>query len=417
ITCEVKENDNRHQIEVIMQTTQGKNWCEGELEIFLRKDKMPLAVNSGEMMSLEIKTQLLSDNSGNDIKKDELMECDKNPVKIGLSGSLISCKQRLMFKQVSNKPCRISFETNMAHVTPFVTKPFIIVSHKLTVIKDVGLSAPEYKWYKDEGGKHNNIQCVIGIKDKHNEILNNLTVRIPIQLTLVYDNSSHPPVSNQEILSVDPSCGSMELNACGKLTISFRIEQISSPSSLSIDMDWSVVGLLFFFFSNVTLPFTFFLFCLFTNFFIEKNSYTCPVLVLSKRNKKRDKASPPSNLECVANDSSNTPKTREERIVSAIDHAKQVLLFLSQRPCSSDFDMTPSTTERKAVEYICSFCSGKAPHRDDVKHGSWCKIHQTLQNMESYHLHSVDVQPVSQFHFLHPCEGWGHSYPQKEELK
>lgn len=83
---------------------------------------------------------------------------------------------------------------NVNVIKPCYSTKFKLVKYKLCISSYAGL-CDEYKWYKDEGGKHNYFQVVICLKDKTNQIIND---NIHFKCLLLYND--YQEVQNQEIL-------------------------------------------------------------------------------------------------------------------------------------------------------------------------------------------------------------------------
>ena len=103
-----------------------------------------------------------------------------------------------------------------------------VMSQKLNMVNaklEVNGIEWEKIWYKDMGGRDKAMQVTVKLKDENNEVVRNQ--RVPLHLTLVYDNDRNTKVHKQEILrkisspnpSIDPDSGESSLQ--------FRVEDVS----------------------------------------------------------------------------------------------------------------------------------------------------------------------------------------------
>lgn len=113
--------------------------------------------------------------------------------------------------------------SSAANILPASTHQISVVNYKI----NISLSEDwEPVWYKDEGGRD---KCMI----VYAIILNKdgspyVGEQVPLQLTLYYDNKDHPvKVSKQDILRVLGTLKTITDKKTGKVTIRFRIEDVS----------------------------------------------------------------------------------------------------------------------------------------------------------------------------------------------
>ena len=121
----------------------------------------------------------------------------------------------------------ISFSPRISNLSPLspgvpftTTRPIQIVNAKLSVDDK---NWP-YVWFKDEGGKDKCIEAKVSLLDRNGKIVKKR--RVPLDITLVYDNELSTKVMKQEKLrlfayqySIDPKKG--------ECTVRFRIDDVS----------------------------------------------------------------------------------------------------------------------------------------------------------------------------------------------
>ena len=119
-------------------------------------------------------------------------------------------------------------ETWDSEASDSVIKVKPVISRKMTMITAklrVHASAWESTWYKDMGGRDKAMQVTVTLKDQTDNTVTNR--RLPLHLTLMYENKHQSRVMNQDILriigtpisSIDPDTGEAH--------VQFRIEDVS----------------------------------------------------------------------------------------------------------------------------------------------------------------------------------------------
>lgn len=108
-------------------------------------------------------------------------------------------------------------------ISPVSTRAINLVNYKIVVSPDNTWNSV---WYKDEGGRDKCMTVTAGLFTKENTPV--LGQEIPFRLTLYYDSNDHPiRVNKQDILRVIGPDRNVTSTVSGKVTIRFRIEDVS----------------------------------------------------------------------------------------------------------------------------------------------------------------------------------------------
>ena len=128
----------------------------------------------------------------------------------------------------SSKPLAFSIQfkaetepTAVFDVKPTFSQPLSIVNAKLTV------ESPGWEdtWYKEMGGKDKAILCIASLLDKDGKMIKDR--KVPLHLTLLYDDEQQTSVANQDIFrTIGSSCQCIDPET-GTASLQFRIEDVS----------------------------------------------------------------------------------------------------------------------------------------------------------------------------------------------
>mmetsp|Transcript_8552 Transcript_8552/g.16116 ORF Transcript_8552/g.16116 Transcript_8552/m.16116 type:complete len:589 (-) Transcript_8552:61-1827(-) len=104
-----------------------------------------------------------------------------------------------------------------------LSRPFYFVDAMLS------LDSPEWDevWYKDMGGKEKSMRVTVSLVDLHGNLIKHR--KVPLKFTLLYDNESKSPVSNQKIFRIldDDSFQHHIDPKTGETFVKFRIDDVS----------------------------------------------------------------------------------------------------------------------------------------------------------------------------------------------
>mmetsp|Transcript_7122 Transcript_7122/g.10637 ORF Transcript_7122/g.10637 Transcript_7122/m.10637 type:complete len:775 (+) Transcript_7122:1393-3717(+) len=116
----------------------------------------------------------------------------------------------------------VDFESNIIEsIQPVVTSPIHLVSAKIIIESDDW----EPIWYKDEGGRDKCMQVLASLCNKDNNLV--LNRKVPLKMTLLYDNEYNQEVMKQSNLKVFGPPKQYIDPTSGQATIRFRIEDVS----------------------------------------------------------------------------------------------------------------------------------------------------------------------------------------------
>lgn len=189
----------------------------------LAQSKRPLAV-----VRFKIRSEVLTDKVTAYCVKFTALPPPPPPMNDEVSPLMMSPKGPMTLAQL------------LAAVQPGYTNPITMVSSKISVTADEW----EPLWYKDEGGRDKCMTVVATLLDRNNLPDRSRPRRVPLKLTLMYNNDSQTRVLRQEILRVmgtlkkyiDPgepgeSGDGMSPGGggggCSSTALQFRIEDVS----------------------------------------------------------------------------------------------------------------------------------------------------------------------------------------------